>query len=645
MTYELEIVRSQNAGGAYTFATLPTAAQMATYALGVLAFTSDAGLCLWNGNNWQQSASASVTANVSPSQTRAANSTALQGAVASAAAAGGGVVFIPAFASPIPISTPVAPASGVAIVGAMPQLNYITNSATIPDSNAVLTNGAGTVLDCNAGAGFQWNKTALGVWATPTGFVQAGLTNFAIRNIGFSNYSRAIDAGNTNNPAGWYAEFENLYMSSGTDWGFWITNFQHCKFRRIYAFSNTTGQQYYGNDVPSTTLQPGNSVWEDLYAVTPSTNTNLSRGVVWFIQQGQQNEGLINRVQSNRLNATVVTQAATMTNTSANIGVTDVSRFPVNTPVTFSATQNGFFINEIYFVVSNPGGSGAGNITISLTVGGTAVAATGSTAVNIITQGFAAVEVVALSGAAISSHDFNNVDVEGGGTCAIIAQNVQTSKIEISQVPSAVQTTQSLCARALQFSTVFSRASINTSWDGNSGSSHLYGNRSAGSVGGGAVAHNPPGIYYDAGLGYTVMNLTASVYGLSDQTPDTSNLIIPISGIGERMNPKATQAVSPNCADTGLVSFTFTSGVVTVTLPTLSSTIFGCRYIFVNPTANTATVNTGTGQGFNNPAGRASVTLAQGTSIEVVGTHDANGSYWTVKGIGGVYAAGAITAF
>src|SRR5262249_4558244 len=311
-------------------------------------------------------------------------------------------------------------------VGIAPQLNYTTNSATIPDSNSVIANGGGTVLNAaGSTACFQWNKTALGVGA-PNGVVLTGLNKIALRNMCFTGITRAGDGGNTNNAAAWYSEFENLYISNCTDYGFWITNFQHCKFRRIFTFSNINGQ-FYGNDVPSSTLQPGNSVWEDLYNTTPSTNTNLSRAINFRVTQGQQNEGLILRLQSNRLNATVVTQAATMVNTSANITITDGTKFAVDMPVTFSASVNGFFQNEIYFVTS----VAANVITVALTVGGTNIAATGNTAVNCTTQGFPALEICALSGAAISSHDYNNIDVEAGGTGAILFPNVQTPKNEV----------------------------------------------------------------------------------------------------------------------------------------------------------------------------------------------------------------------
>lgn len=540
------------------------------------------------------------------------------------------------------ISSAIALASGVWIVGTAPQLNFSTNSATIPDSNAVIANGGGTVLQAApgySGACFQWNKSALGNWGQPNGFVMTGLSNIALKNLCFNGFTRAVDGGNTNNAAAWYSEFENLYITGCTDYGFWITNFQHCKFRRIFTFSNINGQ-FYGNDVPSATLQPGNSVWEDIYNTTPSTNTNLSRAIVYRVTQGQQNEALILRLQSNRLNASVVTQAATMANASANITITDGTKFAVDMPVSFSASVNGFIQNEIYFVTS----VAANVITVALTVGGTNISATGNTAVNCITQGFPALEIVALSGAAISSHDFHNVDVEAGGTCAILAQNVQVSKFEISQVPLTAQSTQSFCARNLTFSHVFSRASINTSWDGSSGSSHLYGSRAAGSTGGGAVAHNPPGIYFDAGLGYTVMNLTASVYGWSNQTPDTTNMLIPLTGMVPQLKNKAAASVTLVGADSGTVVNALTTGTSTWTLASVTSTVKGLSYRLVNPVGTGQNLVVTSASAFFGPStGRTSITMTPGSSMDVTAENDALGSYWAVQSMVGSYSAGTLT--
>ena len=554
--------------------------------------------------------------------------------------AGGGIVNLGA--GTYYINAPLPMGNGVQYIGVAPRLNYTTNTAPIPDSNLVIANGGGTILQAvGSTACFQWNKTALGVPGSANAFVLTGFSAMALRNLCMNGFTRAIDGGNTNNAAAWYSEFSNLYISGCTDWGFWITNFQHCLFNRIYTFSSVNGGQFYGNDVPSTTLQPGNSVWMDVYNTTPVTNANLSRGIVYWIQQGQQNEGLILRLQSNRLNGSTVTQAATMANTSANIGVTDSTKFLPNMPVSFSATVNGFFQNEIYFVLT----SAANVITVSLTVGGAAVTATGNTAVNCVTQGFAALECVALAGAAISSHMFNNIDVEAGGTAAIVAQNFQTGKFEISQVPLNTQSTQSFCARALQTSIVYAHTQINTSWDGNSGSSQLYGSRMAGSVGGGAVAHNPPGIYFDAGLGYTVMNLTASVFGWSNQTPDTTNMLIPLTGMVTQSKTKSASAVTIVGADSGWIVNLLTTGASTFTLPVVSSTIKGMQYRFVNPigTGQNLVVSAGAQNFFGASATRTSITMTPGSAMDVMAENDALGSYYAVGSMVGAYAAGTLT--
>jgi hypothetical protein len=565
----------------------------------------------------------------------------INSAITTLAASGGGVVQLGAGTYTLSSSSsPIVPKTGVYIVGVVPQLNYTTNTAPIPDSNLVLTNAGGTVLNCSGGPCFQWNKAALGTPASANAFVIAGPTNFGIKNLGFTNCTRAVDGGNTNNPSGWYAEFENLYISSCTDWGFWLTNFQHDKFRRIFTFSNINGGQYYGNDVAQTVLQPGNSVWEDLYNTTPVTNADYSRGLVWFIVQGQQNQGMLYRIQSNRLNAASVTQAATMTNTSANIGVTNSTLFPVGMPVTFSASANGFIQNEIYFVVS----SAANVITVSLTYGGAAIVATGATAVNVIHQGYAAVEVIAQGGAALSSHEFYDIDAEAGGTCAIIAQNVQTSVFNISQVPLSTQATQSFCARNLTFSQVFSRASANTSWDGSSGSSQFFGNRALGSTGGGAIAHNPPGYFFDAGLGYNVLNFSSSVYGWSGQTPDSTNMLIPKTGAVLQQESKNAATVTLVGSDSGWLMDNFATGSATITLPAVTSTVKNMQYVLVNPVGTGQNeVVTSTSNFCGPTTARTSITMTPGSAMTLAAENDTLGSYYACAAMLGTYAAGTLT--
>lgn len=550
-----------------------------------------------------------------------------------AGAAGGGTVFLPSQRILL-AGTPLVPVNGVEVIGAgLPILNYATNSAPIPDSSGVLTNGGGTTLDGGGGACIQANKAALGVWAQPTQFVQAGITNFAFRNLNFTNCSRAVDLGNTNNPGGWYGEFENLFCAGATDYGFWITNFQHCKFRRIYTYGCVNGGQFYGNDVPSATLQPGNSIWEDCYSVV---STQTARCMTFLVTQGQQNEGFLSRIQCNRFGPGTITQAATMANTSANIGVTDSTKFLPQMPVTFSAVVNGF-TQVTYFVLT----SAANVITVALTIGGAAVVATGATAVNVITQGFPGLEVIALPGAVISSHTYANIDCEGGGTAAIVLQNANNCTMAVSQVPGSGQSTISLCGRSAQFSQFFGNAALNTDFDAASGTSSFYGTRSANSVN-----LSLQGLYFDQALNYTVLALSSSAKSLSDQTLDGTHLIVPLTPIGERLSQKGVVSLTLFMGDSGLITNTYAVGTATWTLPTLSATVKQCRYRIVNSgtTGQNLVLTPAAGQPFNNVAARTTLTLASGAGCEIVGTNDASGSYWAVASIAGSYAAGVISS-
>jgi hypothetical protein len=73
--------------------------------------------------------------------------------------------------------------------------------------------------------------------------------------------------------------------------------------------------------------------------------------------------------------------AATMSNSSANITVPAASAFPIGTPVQVDATQNGFTIGVTYYVIASSGTT----ITIG-PYGGSAISATGGTAVNLFVQ-------------------------------------------------------------------------------------------------------------------------------------------------------------------------------------------------------------------------------------------------------------------
>ena len=57
--YDKALLRSNLLGGAFTFATLPSAAFMQTWPQGTWAYTTDVGPCYWNGTLWVPSSGAS----------------------------------------------------------------------------------------------------------------------------------------------------------------------------------------------------------------------------------------------------------------------------------------------------------------------------------------------------------------------------------------------------------------------------------------------------------------------------------------------------------------------------------------------------------------------------------------------------------
>src|ERR1043165_9967473 len=125
----------------------------------------------------------------------------INAAISALAAGGGGTLYLAA--GTYILTAPIVPQSGVQIVGVAPQLNFA--NAAIPDSNQVVANGRGTVfVGDGTFAAFQWNKAVLGVPASANTFTLSALNGIALKNLCLYNFTRAIDAGNTNNGSAWW---------------------------------------------------------------------------------------------------------------------------------------------------------------------------------------------------------------------------------------------------------------------------------------------------------------------------------------------------------------------------------------------------------------------------------------------------------
>lgn len=556
----------------------------------------------------------------------------IQAAITTAFIAGGGVV--PLGAAVYNITKPIVPLPGVAIRGVVPSINYGSNPNTIPDSWLVAPQ-RGTIFNCNGGDGFAWNLDALATPASQLAFTLTGLTGIEISGIGFTNFRNGINAGATNNLAALYSKFLDLYGQAGTGWLINMTNFQHCTFERLRSFGCLTGQMFWGNDVPAATLQPGNSTFEDLFAVTGS-GSNLIRGICHNVNQGTQNQATHSRIQSNKLNASTVTQAATMVNLSANITITDGTKFAVNVPVSFTTTANGFTANKIYFVLS----VAANVVTVSLTVGGAAVTATGNTAINMVTQGFAPLELIALSGCNFTNQTMMNIDVEGGGTAAIVMQNKSGMWLNISQLPLTSQATQGVCCRNVLNSVIVSPNGTNTDFD-NSASQAIqyYGTRAGNCVGTMGV-----GMWTDSVTGNIVQSLGAAFDTQSKGAlyfqPSTNNQL---TGNAISVLPTTNGNAGPTLSLVAGIT-TFTTGGTTITLPVVSATSAG-QICITNTAVGTQTIATNGTQLFNGIAGRTTLTLPIGASVYLACAAFSGGLFgYAVLGASGAIIAGAVTA-
>ncbi len=509
------------------------------------------------------------------------------------------------------------------------------------------TTGGTVLAPTGAFAAIRWNTGALGAPASQTAFSNTGLTNIAFEDLGFLGGTYGIFAGGTNNASAWYSRFKNLYFTGQTTCGLSITNYQHCQFMGNYSFGLPWGQLHQ-IDVASASLAPGNSTYYDLYNCNPtgSTTTAILARNISFITTAttggaaNNNEFKFDRMQSNRFGGATTTQAATMANASANITITDGTKFAVGLPVTVDATQNGFTLKKIYFVIS----VAANVIQLSNTYGGAAVSATGSTAVNITHTGFPCFEMIALSGSTNTNVVMDNVDVEGLSTAAMVFQNCNGGIINVSQVPSTTQASQSICCRGCANMIFNCPQSVSTDWDNSAVGNAMgfFGARFGTSVGYMGYGHWYDTVTNTFQISAGNTNDTQGAAGLNFNPSVSGGIWIPKSmGIGyvTKVVTSASYAISQlNCITTNQ-----TSGA-TNTLPTASVSNVGCWYCQCNRSGGNQTINTDGTQLFNGVAGRTAVTVPTSANGWVVAVLTASGAYgWDVIPSGAM-VAGAIAA-
>ena len=340
----------------------------------------------------------------------ALTSDAIQIAIDTAAAMGGGRVLLAA--KQYQCTSSITLASGVEVVGF--QGGPVQVQA--PEIAGTELIGDGTFI------GMRFRDTDLSVTPTQMELHTWEAHRIAIKNITFKNFSYAVRIGGINNPGAAHSRFENLYAQDCTEWGFWFDNIGYSFFENIVARTCTNGQ-WYGASV-GTIYNYGNNNYTRIFV--ERCGTYKTRNIVFGARNGSKYNNLtIHDLQSNAAGTTLKTAAATMSNGVAEITVPDGTVFAVDLPVSVSTTANGFNVDQIYFVSSVVGNT----ITLRDLCGdGSSRVPTGNSAINILTYGFPALEVIGVgSGAQIQPSTILSLDLEGNATTVILFQSATMS--------------------------------------------------------------------------------------------------------------------------------------------------------------------------------------------------------------------------
>jgi len=538
----------------------------------------------------------------------------IRAAANAAIAAGVGTVLLPV--GSITLTSPLPLASGVRYVGVEPVIVF---QGSIPDTDWTLVGGTILVGDGTFQA-FSGNTTSKGSPDVP--FWDNALANCGVENIGFSNFTYAIQTGAQNNMGVMYSTFRNLYITGATQWGLEFQNFMHCKFERIWVRASANGMRFTAN-VANDVLATGNSVTEHLFVV--NTTSLSARGIVFESVGTNAQMDLISghRIQVNFFRESeAASQSATFTNASTSIGVSDGTKFPVGMPVSFSASGNGFLATQIYFVLSQSGNA----ITLGNSRSGSAIASTGTTGLTIRTYGFPNLEIIGTGGAiGTTNMTLTDVDLEGHATCSLYLEGGGSNRVEISSFGTSYAT---YCVRGTQTSQIDSVGTTAVADIDGASSFFRYGGQIAR-----WLQYTGSGQWYDSVRAVQSLSLTNRSWSKSDlhvRSPN-SNFLYPDTPIGQKITTWDAD-LNVSADQGGVVTFTDTTPR-TYTLPTItddnvtvSGSYKGFEVSFVNlsRTVN-LTVNTNGTQTFNNISGKTSYTLTPGQSLRVVAAKGGTG--------------------
>lgn len=638
---------------------LQTAFTKINYNFGVLAAGGGGG----------GSSGVETVADVSPSQGSVTNWLALQGAIDTVTAAGGGIVAIGGFSGPIPISSTISLGTSVAIGSGNADNPF--NGVLIRGSGYTINENtqaadAGTVLQ---GTGafpiFAYNATDNTVDYSGIGNLTSSyLQGLEISDLACDTCTYGIKIGALSKAGLNFAKMRHIYVSNYTAWAYWLENFQYIDIQELYGANQAAalGHAWFGGSFGSI-INPGNATFRRIFLQQNITGVRTQRGIV--IQQrtsaggvvGSLNDINVYDLQSN-LTDTATTQAATWSAGSPTVLslAANIQNFPLDQPVTVTSSAGGLIQYQTYFVVTNSGGTGAGTIKLSNNQGGSAL--TLSAGVTLISYGCPPFEIVGYGNAGgnlVQPSGVTGIDLETHGNCALLLQNTNINiQVNDSFTGQGVSAASSIVARGSNGVVNFGPDEAILDYDSTSAQFLMTWGQLANDSGQiGLIQNNMPVIFgldrNQAKGGFSLGGEPSNLKGL--QMVASNGLggqafFMPQIAMGQR------QIVDTFNGDNGYSGYY--AGAITIrnqgqtntkTLTTLSQSVetttsggaqedadAGVPFLIFNATAYPQIIAANSGQYFNANFNLTSITIAPQGFIAVRAAYDAtNGNYWVTE--------------
>jgi len=578
---------------------------------------------------------------------------AIRATITKALSLGGGIIMLPA--GNITLTAPLPANSLLAYEGLRPDMTY----GVIADNPWTFsTDNVGTVLVGDgtfpaiagnnvAAADYPTDGTTAETQAMGLAFGNAALKGFSVYNIGFDTFSRALDLGAKNVAGVMYGSITDIFVRNCSDWGVNLVNTFHTEVNNIWICCDKATGIGHGFrmaiDLWPGILIPGNLPVGNIYVY----QGNLTkRGIVFeAVGQSKMNQvTTVGRLQCNRFGGDSISIAATMTNASTAVGVGDTSKFPPGMPVTFSATANGFTAGRIYIVRSRSVSTGSGTITLSdrieplyisgVVSSGAEIAATGATAVNIQTNGFPNLEIIAGGGSAavgsglVVHSKFTHLDLEGNATTSLYIENLSNSVVELIETTGA-----SLCGVAVRKASYCHLSATKeaiTDIASDSATLMVHGAIKT------ARNYRGVGVQYDWTDDRSYLHLVSA-----DGVPNIAALFLP-GGSLIQFNKAVTKRVAGAVAGTITLDagragvLPINSGTSIFTLPTITNvsnktSMIGLGFELVS-LGSAVTINTDGVQTFNGISGKTSIVIPAGGSVQLCAINSGSSYYWAILG-------------